>query len=92
MLGLVVTPGAPSYVSSKHAVIGLTKQVAVDYAKDRIHCNCLCPGFINTALTKPGPLATAENEAMVASMHPWGSLGTPDDVARAAVFLASDDA
>jgi NAD(P)-dependent dehydrogenase (short-subunit alcohol dehydrogenase family) len=41
--GLIGLPGAPSYTTSKHAVVGLTKQAAVDYAKDRIHCNALCP-------------------------------------------------
>lgn len=41
--GLVALQGAMSYVTSKHAVIGMTKQIAVDYAKDRIHCNALCP-------------------------------------------------
>lgn len=41
--GLVALAGAPSYITSKHAVVGMTKQVAIDYAKDRIHCNALCP-------------------------------------------------
>lgn len=41
--GLIGLPGALSYTTSKHAVVGLTKQAAVDYAKDRIHCNALCP-------------------------------------------------
>lgn len=41
--GLVALGGAPSYITSKHAVVGLTKQIAIDYAKDRIHCNALCP-------------------------------------------------
>lgn len=43
LAGLVVLGGAPSYTTSKHAVVGLTKQIGVDYAKDRIHCNALCP-------------------------------------------------
>ena len=41
--GLIALGGAPSYTTSKHAVVGLTKQIAVDYAKDRIHCNSVCP-------------------------------------------------
>ena len=44
ILGNVALTGAPSYTVSKHAVMGITKQVAVDYAKDRIHCNSICPG------------------------------------------------
>lgn len=90
MLGLVAFPNAPCYVTSKHAVVGLTKQIAVDYAKDRIHCNALCPGFIATAMVKE--FLPDEAEPMLAAAHPWGKLGTPDDVAKAAVFLASDDA
>ena len=41
--GIVALAGGPSYITSKHAVVGMTKQVAIDYAKDRIHCNALCP-------------------------------------------------
>ena len=41
--GLVALRGASSYITSKHAVVGMTKQIAIDYAKDRIHCNALCP-------------------------------------------------
>ena len=41
--GLVALSGAPCYTASKHAVVGLTKQIAVDYAKDRVHCNAICP-------------------------------------------------
>lgn len=43
LAGIVGLTGAPSYVASKHAVVGLTKQTAIDYSKDRIHCNALCP-------------------------------------------------
>ena len=41
--GLIALGGAPSYTTSKHAVMGLTKQIAIDYAKDKIHCNAVCP-------------------------------------------------
>ena len=43
LAGLVGFAGAPSYTMSKHAVVGLTKEIGIDYAKDRIHCNALCP-------------------------------------------------
>ncbi len=46
MLGLIGLSNGPCYVPTKHAVVGITKQVAIDYAKDRIHCNALCPGFV----------------------------------------------
>lgn len=92
MLGLVGFSKAPCYVSSKHAVVGLTKVIAIDYAQDRIHCNCLCPGFVQTAMIKTNITTDAEAVAGIGGLHPWGQLGTPDDVAKAAVFLASDDA
>lgn len=92
MLGLVGFSKAPCYVSSKHAVVGLTKVIAIDYAQDRIHCNCLCPGFVQTAMIKTNITTNAEAIDGIGGLHPWGQLGTPDDVAKAAVFLASDDA
>lgn len=92
MLGLVGFARAPVYVTSKHAVVGMTKQIAIDYAADRIHCNCLCPGFVQTAMIKTNITVNAEAEAAIGALHPWGQLGTPNDVAKAAVFLASDDA
>ena len=90
--GLVPYYGTPSYCASKGAAVMLTKQIALDYAKDRIHANCLCPGFLETSMTQN---LQGEPEAleMIKKSHPFGSeLGKVEDVARAAVFLASDDA
>ena len=92
MLGLVAFSRAPNYVSSKHAVVGMTKQIAVDYAEDRIHSNCLCPGFVQTAMIATNITTTPEAEQAIGDLHPWKALGTQDDVAKVAVFLASDDA
>lgn len=99
---------APAYVPSKHAVVGITRQLAIDYAKDKIHVNCLCPGYVDSPfLSKltwvPHPLPWAamtdslrssdrEATAAVASMHPWTGLGKPEDIADAALFLAGDEA
>lgn len=89
--GLVGYYGTPSYCASKGAVVQLTKQVALDYAKERIHCNALCPGFLKTTMTRnlqsDPTLLEATNKS-----HPFGGMGEVGDVARAAVFLASDDA
>ncbi|KAF2138448.1 uncharacterized protein K452DRAFT_300988 [Aplosporella prunicola CBS 121167] len=91
ILGIVAFHGTPAYAASKGAVVQLTKQIALDYAKERIHCNCICPGFLTTAMTanhQNDPEARAKRDAM----HPFGGMGDPDDAARAALVLASDDA
>jgi NAD(P)-dependent dehydrogenase (short-subunit alcohol dehydrogenase family) len=56
--GLNTCPGAPSYTASKHAVVGLTRSIAVDYARDRVHCNAICPvcKFLLAALEYRLPL------------------------------------
>lgn len=69
----------------------MTKQMALDYAQDRIYVNCLGPGCIATPMTA-AVCGTKEGEAFMASLHPWNSLGHPEDIANAALFLASDDA
>ncbi|KAK3173835.1 hypothetical protein Dsin_032875 [Dipteronia sinensis] len=90
MLGLVAIGGTPNYVPSKHAVVGLTKQIALDYAQDRIHANALCPGFIDTPLIA-SLVADPEAKKQLAAAHPWNSLGKSEDIADAALFLASDE-
>ena len=87
---LVAYYATPAYCASKGAVSMLTKQVALDYAPHRIHCNALCPGFLRTTMTQNlqnDPQAQAE----IDKAHPFGGMGRVEDVAKAAVFLASDD-
>jgi len=81
------------YAASKHAVMGLTKSAALDCAPYRIHVNALCPGYTATAFISSllTPEA-ADSKKEVETRHPFGGLGTPQDIARAAVFLASEDA
>ncbi|KAH3911580.1 hypothetical protein HBI56_163070 [Parastagonospora nodorum] len=91
--GLGGGEGASSYITSKHAVMGITKAAAHDCAPLRIHVNALCPGFVQTSFI--AGLLSPEAEAVKAEVmkkHPFRGLGTPQDVARAAVFLASEDA
>jgi len=91
MLGYVgIKGGTAAYCASKGAVLNLTRQVAIDYAKDRIHCNALCPGFTKTAMTQENYENEAVNAEMI-STTPWGEWGTAADVAKGAVFLATDD-
>ena len=70
----------------------LTKQVALDYAKEKIHCNALAPGFLASAMTQ-NLQGDEESKEKIEKQHPFGeTLGRVEDVAKAAVFLASDDA
>lgn len=90
--GLTPYYGTPSYCASKGAAVMLTKQIALDYAKDLIHCNALCPGFLETSMTQ-NLQGQEEVLAEIQGKHPLGGrLGKVEDVAKAAVFLASDDA
>lgn len=65
--------------------------MALDYAKDRIHVNCLCPGFTESPMIS---MLTADKDTKVAlnGQHPWGEIGTAEDIANAALFLCSDEA
>jgi glucose 1-dehydrogenase len=88
--GIVTSPRDTAYGVSKAGAIYITRQVAVDYAKDQIVCNSISPGKIVTG--KPGlPMdpALLENARR---RTPWPRLGRPEDIANAAVFLASDRA
>jgi NAD(P)-dependent dehydrogenase (short-subunit alcohol dehydrogenase family) len=88
--GIVNSPRDTAYGVSKAGAIYITKQIAADYAKDLIVCNCISPGKVVTG--KPGlPMdpALLENARR---RTPWPRLGRPEDIANAAVFLASDRA
>lgn len=76
---------------SQFQIIGMTKQMGVDYAQDRIHVNCIAPGGIESPMTAP-LIATKEGKERFASLHPWNAMGLPEDIANAALFLASDEA
>jgi len=95
VLGEVGSPNFAAYCASKHGVIGLTKELALDYAPHRIRVNAICPGSIDTPRLRRyfdryggGP----EHLRAVVARVPLGRLGTVDDVAKAAVFLVSDEA
>jgi len=90
ILGLVGTAGTLSYCASKHAVAGITKTVALDCAPYRVHCNAICPGYTATAMTAP-ILSQNEKKDGLAAIHPFRGLGEPEDLARAVLFLASED-
>ncbi|KAL9130808.1 MAG: hypothetical protein Q9217_001111 [Psora testacea] len=93
IMGLVgqMVNGA-AYCASKGAVVLLTKSVAVAYAKHKIHCNALCPGHLRTPMTED-QYKDPNQRSAISALTPWGDeWGAAEDVARCAVFLASDDA
>lgn len=90
VLGLNGTPWNVGYCASKHAVMGITKVVGWDCGPHGIHCNAICPGYTKTAMTSPN-LSEPNFRAKIEKMHPFRGLGEPEDIARAALFLASAD-
>lgn len=86
VMGAVAAEGASSYVASKHALVGLTKAAALDYAAAGIRVNAVGAGFVDTPL-----LAGRDPEwiAAVAAAHPLGRLAQPDEIASVVTFLAS---
>ncbi len=90
-VGLVALPGVAEYAASKHAVVGLTRTTAVDYAADGIRVNCVCPGYIKTNMTRAS-WNDPERLALMKSRQPIGRMGLPEEVAEAIVWLSSDAA
>ena len=81
---------ADAYSASKAALIVLTKCWALEYAKDKIRVNCVCPGVIDTDMTKPF-LVTKKDREFMDNDHPLGRIGQPKEVAKSVLFLASED-
>lgn len=97
VLGLVGYAGRAPYGASKHGVIGLTKAAALEYARQGIRINAICPGFIRTTMSEreiseaaQGDLA--KGEELVANAEPIGRMGSPEEVAETVVWLCSDAA
>jgi NAD(P)-dependent dehydrogenase (short-subunit alcohol dehydrogenase family) len=87
--GIVGVRNRSAYSASKGAIVALTRNMALDYARFQIRVNCVCPGFTRTAMAK-ALLLDPERQGRLVGMHPLGRLGTPEDIANAVVFLASD--
>jgi NAD(P)-dependent dehydrogenase (short-subunit alcohol dehydrogenase family) len=88
--GIVTCPGDTPYGVSKAGAIYITRQIAVDYAKHLIVCNSISPGKILTGA--PGLAVDPERLEYARRRTPWPRFGRPEDIANAAVFLASDRA
>ena len=90
--GVIGFPGIPIYTASKHAVIGLTKTAALEYAQSGIRVNAVCPGAIQTAMIdRFMEKNKVSKDAMVAG-EPMGRFGEPEEIAEAAMWLCSDAA
>ncbi|GHI86261.1 SDR family NAD(P)-dependent oxidoreductase [Streptomyces xanthophaeus] len=90
--GLVAWPGIAAYNATKGGVMMLTKSLAVDYARYNIRANCVCPSIIDTPMTDTSIGHDASVKEEKAKLNPIGRLGTPEDVANAILFLASEKA
>ncbi len=90
--GLVGFQGLPAYTASKHALIGLTKTAALEYAKQGIRVNAICPGVIKTPMVDRTTGKDKAVEKQFENMEPVGRMGQPEEVAEAAIFLFSDGA
>jgi NAD(P)-dependent dehydrogenase (short-subunit alcohol dehydrogenase family) len=93
--GFFVEPQCAGYCATKAAIIGLTKAMAIDHGREGIRVNCLCPGYIDAGLaesyfeSQSDPTAA---RAAAGGLHALGRIGKAEEVARLAVFLASDEA
>jgi NAD(P)-dependent dehydrogenase (short-subunit alcohol dehydrogenase family) len=89
-LGLVGAVGVPIYVASKHAVEGLTKSVALEYAKQGIRVNAVSPGLIQTEMFDRTVQTNTELMEYFKTTLPMGRIGTPQEVVNAVLWLCSD--
>ena len=88
-------PGQAPYAPSKGAALQLSRQLAVEYAARRIRVNCICPGTVDTPMLRRAMDSTDDPQGflkMLQDGHPMGRIGSPEEIAAAVLFLASDEA
>jgi NAD(P)-dependent dehydrogenase (short-subunit alcohol dehydrogenase family) len=93
--GFFVEPMCAGYCTTKAAIIGLTKAMAIDHGHEGIRVNCICPGYIDAGLAEgyfQSQSDPAKSRMEAGRLHALWRIGKPEEVARVAVFLAGDDA
>ncbi|HEY2716424.1 MAG TPA: SDR family oxidoreductase [Solirubrobacterales bacterium] len=90
MAGLTGLYDAHAYTAAKGAIINLTRSMAITYAKQGVRANCVCPGFIDTPMIEPA-IGLFDDPATKYAMVPLGRAGRPEEMAYAALYLASDE-
>jgi NAD(P)-dependent dehydrogenase (short-subunit alcohol dehydrogenase family) len=88
--GVIGIAGQAAYAASKHAVIGLTKSAALDYASTGVRINAICPGIIQTPMMDRFTGGTDEGRRRVIDQEPIGRMGRPEEIAAAVMWLCSD--
>jgi NAD(P)-dependent dehydrogenase (short-subunit alcohol dehydrogenase family) len=92
--GFWVEPQLGAYCTAKGGVINLTRSIALDFGKDGIRCNCICPGYIDTGMAQRYFEVQADPDAArieAGKLHALGRIGRPEEVAAVALFLCSDE-
>jgi 3-oxoacyl-[acyl-carrier protein] reductase len=89
VVGTTGNAGQANYAAAKAGLVGMSKALAAEVAQRGITVNCVAPGFIATAMTD---VLTPEQKERIATSIPMGRIGTPDEIACGALFLASDEA
>jgi NAD(P)-dependent dehydrogenase (short-subunit alcohol dehydrogenase family) len=90
--GVIGIPQIPIYVASKHAVLGLTKSAAIEYAKSGVRINAIAPGVVETEMFERVAEDNKQLAESLKSMTPIGRIGDPQEIANAVVWLLSDKA
>jgi NAD(P)-dependent dehydrogenase (short-subunit alcohol dehydrogenase family) len=88
--GVIGIAGQAAYAASKHAVIGLTKSAALDYAATGVRINAICPGIVQTPMMDRFTGGTDEGRQRVIAQEPIGRMGRPEEIAAAVLWLCSD--
>jgi meso-butanediol dehydrogenase/(S,S)-butanediol dehydrogenase/diacetyl reductase len=90
--GLSATPYGAAYSASKGGVVMLTKSLAIEYGRQGLRANCVCPGGVDTPLTRSFNVPGGVDPALMARLNFLPMLGQPDDIAALVAYLASDEA